>query len=454
MNPLSERDKIIMELKSELFDIQQNVKNIKKLEESNKEYKNENEILQNSYNKLEFMLNKTKGQTSKQINDLQLDIKNLNDELSIKKESNIKLFIQNENLEKKIEQITHENYYLSEQIKQLINQDSKNKIIIENYQQQIKIYENRIKSNYLINENEKFKKIVGELKEKYEKNINFFHKKINELQVAINQLYCDNKKLVKIYKLSYNKKEINEKIILSLINTNLLPTNIIIKDIGHYETEPKKYKLRRNKSNNNSIKLNKSNHDDLNYQIRTKTPSKEYLNMNFKDINNNENINRNLNLYDFTKKNKTETINRSHYNSYNDNDIFTPYGYDINKTYNFNKNKLSKNHSNKIIFNNNENSSEYSNIDYINSMNSVKDNNKLFYDLITTQEENITLKKIILNLAKQNEKIIDEIDNIVKISGMCTIDVTTEGIKHLEQIIFNNRELLEKYLEEVKKNKS
>ena len=377
------------------------------------------------------MLNKTKGQTSKQINDLQLDIKNLNDELSIKKESNIKLFIQNENLEKKIEQITHENYYLSEQIKQLINQDSKNKIIIENYQQQIKIYENRIKSNYLINKNEKFKKIVGELKEKYEKNINFFHKKINELQIAINQLYCDNKKLVKIYKLSYNKKEINEKIILSLINTNLLPKNIIIKDIG-----------------------NKSNHDDLNYQIRTKTPSKEYLNMNFKDINNNENINRNLNLYDFTKKNRTETINRSHYNSYNDNDIFTPYGYDINKTYNFNKNKLSKNHSNKIIFNNNENSLEYSNIDYTNSMNSVKDNNKLFYDLITTQEENITLKKIILNLAKQNEKIIDEIDNIVKVSGMCTIDVTTEGIKHLEQIIFNNRELLEKYLEEVKKNKS
>ena len=247
MNPLSERDKIIMELKSELFDIQQNVKNIKKLEESNKEYKNENEILQNSNNKLEFMLNKTKGQTSKQINDLQLDIKNLNDELSLKKESNIKLFIQNENLEKKIEQITHENYYLSEQIKQLINQDSKNKKIIENYQQQIKIYENRIKSNYLINENEKFKKTVGELKEKYEKNINFFHKKINELQIAINQLYCDNKKLVKIYKLSYNKKEINEKIILSLINTNLLPKNIIIKDIGHYETEPKKYKFRRNK---------------------------------------------------------------------------------------------------------------------------------------------------------------------------------------------------------------
>ena len=126
MNELSERDKIIMQLKSELFDIQQNGKNIRKLEESNKEYKNENMVLHNSNNKLEFMLNKTKEQTSKQINDLQFDIKNLNDELSIKKETNIKLFIENETLQKKIEQITEENKYLSEKINQLINQDSKN----------------------------------------------------------------------------------------------------------------------------------------------------------------------------------------------------------------------------------------------------------------------------------------------------------------------------------------
>ena len=87
------------------------------------------------------------------------------------------------------------------------------------------------------------------------------------------------------------------------------------------------------------------------------------------------------------------------------------------------------------------------------SMINDRNDNKYFYELIKTQEENIILKRQILNLAQQNEKIIDEIDNIVKISGMATIDVTTEGIKHLEQIIFNNRELLEKYLSEIRKRK-
>ena len=35
---------------------------------------------------------------------------------------------------------------------------------------------------------------------------------------------------------------------------------------------------------------------------------------------------------------------------------------------------------------------------------------------------------------------------------MATIDVTTEGIKHFEQIIFNNRELLENSLNKIKEN--
>ena len=119
--------------------------------------------------------------------------------------------------------------------------------------------------------------------------------------------------------------------------------------------------------------------------------------------------------------------------------------------------KLNKNNSNKNIFvrnkiMNKENVDSNKSFVLSNSFND-KRNNQYFYELIETQEENIILKKQILNLAQQNEKIINEIDNIVKISGMSTIDVTTEGIKHLEQIIFNNRELLEKYLDEVRKSK-
>ena len=93
------------------------------------------------------------------------------------------------------------------------------------------------------------------------------------------------------------------------------------------------------------------------------------------------------------------------------------------------------------------------NLELYNSLYGLK-NDKYFCELINTQEENIMLKKQVLNLAKQNEDIIDEIDNIVKISGMNTIDVNSEGVKHLEQIIFNNRELLGKYLDEVRKYKT
>ena len=227
MNDLSERDKIIMDLKSELFDIQQNVKNIKKLEKTNNDYLNENKILHEENNKLEFLLNKAKDQASTQINDLQLEIQNLNDELSTKKETNIKLFLENEKLEKKIQILTQENNNLSDKIKILMNQNSENKLIIEDYQEKIKLYENNLKNDYI--NIEKYQKIIKELKEKYDKNLIFFQKKINELQLAINQLYYDNKKLVKIYKSSFNKKEINEETISSLINSNLLPKKYNIK---------------------------------------------------------------------------------------------------------------------------------------------------------------------------------------------------------------------------------
>ena len=123
MNEPSERDKIIMDLKSELLDIQQNSKNNHNLQETDNEYQNEyqnenenekeneieNEILQNEKQELEFFLRKIQNDTSKEINDLKLDINNLNEELNIKKEKNIQLFIQNENLEKKLEIITKQN---------------------------------------------------------------------------------------------------------------------------------------------------------------------------------------------------------------------------------------------------------------------------------------------------------------------------------------------------------
>ena len=453
MNQLSERDKLIIELKSELFNIQQNVKNIKKLEESNIDYQNENQKLREEKNKLEFLLNKTKEQTLKQINDLEMELKSLNEELSQKKETNIKLFSENETLEQKVKLLMRENNNFSIKINNLMNQEKNNKLLLEKYQQQIQIHKNDIKNSNLNKENiEKYQRIIKELKEKSEKNNKLFQVKINELQIAINQLYCDNKKLVKIFKASYNKKQINDKIISTLINSNLLPKNILSKDINYCETELQNSLLEKNNSNDD---INYSTKKNLNIPSRTKYNLKEYFNpQKHKNIPK-RNIRQIINESDIGRKNKTTALDRPNC----DNDIFTPYGYDLNKSYNFKKMKLNKNNSINNLFIRNktpdkENLDSNKSFDFSNSMINEKSNGQYFYELIKTQEENIILKKQILNLAQQNEKIIDEIDNIVKVSGMSTIDVTTEGIKHLEQIIFNNRELLERYLEEVRKNKT
>lgn len=426
MNELSERDKIIMNLKAELFDIQQNVKNIKKLEASNTDYLHENQKLHEKNNQLEFILNKTQDETSKQINDLKIDIQNLNDEITEKKETNIKLFTENEFLEKKINLITQENNNLSNKIKYLMTKNLDNKVLIEKYQKKIDIYENNSKNDNLNNENiEKMQNIIFDLKEKYEKKVIYFLKKINELQLAINQLYSDNKKLVKIYKISYNNKEIDENIIISLINSNLLPKNILTK-INLKKGETQKENLRNSSNYNLKNIVYEQNYDDIKKLIHHR---------------NNDSY---LNDYNSIKKNKTTIIKNNNYD-----DIFTSYGYDINKSYNFNKMKLNKNKSKKEVKEKNKKILNYS----CSMINDDKNDNKYFYELIKTQEENVILKKQILNLAQQNEKIIEEIDNIVKISGMATIDVTTEGIKHLEKIILNNRELLEKYLGEIRKSK-
>lgn len=452
---LSERDKIIMNLKNELFDIQQNVKNIKKLEETNNEFQNENKILYNKKNKLEFMLDKTKEQTSKQIYDLKLEIKNLNEELNKKKDTNIKLFIEKESLEKKLDIMVVKNNNLSKKIKSLMERDTENCKLLEKYRKKINLYENG-------NNNINFQKI-NTIKDKYDKNIVFFQKKVNELQLAINQLYCDNKKLVKIYKIAYNNKEINKNIILTLVKSNLLPKNII-KDIDSCETDYTNSKInQRNNDIINSIDSNYGSEKNMTFATRTKTPSREYLhtdkneNMKYDSIKskiiNDEDIRRGKSTS--SKNIKIKKIKNQKEND----DVFSPYGYDINKTYNFEKMKANRNKKKKISHslnkkvNDKNNFNLNSNLDLYNSLYGLK-NDKYFCELINTQEENIMLKKQVLNLAKQNEDIIDEIDNIVKISGMNTIDVTSEGVKHLEQIIFNNRELLGKYLDEVRKYKT
>ena len=431
MNQLSERDKIIMNLKSEIFDIQQNAKNIHKLEEANNEYQNKNQQLNNEKNKLEFLLQKTKEETSKQIEDLKLEINNLNEELNNKKQTNIQLFIKNQSLEKKIDVMTKQNNKLSQEINCLISQNSENKNLIEKYLQKIKIYENNEK-------NDRLQKTIKELKEKYDKNIISLQNKVNELQTINKQLNSDNKNLIKIYKMKYNNKEKDNNDILSPINSNLITE--------YYEKENQNSTKKINNSNSKEdlMNINKFiyNKKNRNIPLRNKislTQKSRSINAHVKNIDYNED--------DISTEIRIPKILRTEMN-YTENDI--------NKTYIFKKIKNKKNFKKKFLLkekiNNKENFDENMNNDLCTPINNIKIN-EYFNELIKTQKENIMLKKQILNMAKQIGNIIDEIDNIVKISGMNTIDVTSEGIKHLEQLIYTNRDLLEKYLNEVKQYK-
>jgi hypothetical protein len=448
MCELSERDKIIIDLKSELFNIQQNSKNIQKLEKTNYEYQNENQLLHETNNKLEFILNNLRDQTSKQIYELESEIKNLNEDLSQKKETNIKLFIENENLEKKVEFLSQENHNLSQKIKNLMNQEEENKKAIEKYERyllNIKINESNY-NHYNNKDIEKNHHEIKKLKQKYEKHIFLLQKKIDELQSTINHLYCDNKKLVKIYKISHNNKEINDNIIFSLINSNLLPKNIIQRADSIDNVSAKK----NDRINTNIFtNFNKDSDAKINYQSRTKTPGRDSVTFQRKIMN--KNISRSGVEDDIGKKSTSISI----YNSRKENELFNPYGYDINKPYNFNKmKKLNKSAKNMLLektkINGKENINENINFNFNNSIFLDNNNNIYCNELTKTQEEIVTLKKKILKLVKQNENLINEIDSIVQISGNTTIDVTSEGIKHLKQIIFNNRELLDKYINEVK----
>ena len=396
MSELSERDKIIIDLKSELFNIQQYTKNIQKLEETNYAYQNENQLLHETNNKLEFMLNNFKDQSSKKIYELESEIKNLNEELSKKKETNIKLFIENENLEKKIEILAQENHNLSQKLKNLMNQEEENKKVIEKYENHllnIKINENAYNHYNNTKDNEKNNNKIKKLKQKYEKNLFLFQKKIDELQNSINQLYCDNKKLVKIYRISYNNKEINDNVIISLINSNLLPKNII-----NDEDSINNSNMERNDRIKTSI-LNNSRKDNVSqiyYPSRTKTPMRYSINFKERLINQNQNMSRNGGDEDIGRKSSLNST----YNSRKENDFFNPYGYDMNKSYNFNRirnaNKSAKHilsKKPKIIINGKENINENSNFNNSVCFDNNNNNNVYFYELIKTQEENVGLKK-------------------------------------------------------------
>ena len=358
MKEMSDHDNKIISLKSELFDSQQRLKNIINLEKTNIQFQNKNSLLFEEKMKLEYTLKQTKETFNKQISDLNNELTNLNNELNIKKKLNLKLFNEAETLKNNNNKLSKENLKLLQTVNYLVNQSKPQKNLEA-------IFTNEIK---LISEN--FQSKCQNIKNYYEQEIKKLNQQINNMIIEINklkqeisQLYSDNKMLVKIYKHSINKNEIDYNVINLLINNNLLPKN-----------------------------FNNFNNDDNNYRQ----------------------------------------------------DFFSKFGYDVNKVYDFKNIGAEK----KII----KPSKSVKNFENCKTNNKTDNKDKSFLNekyIIDIQNENLKLKKQVINLSVQNEKIIQEIESIVKISGFSTIDVTSEGIKHLQQIIFSNKELLEKFLCEI-----
>ena len=357
MEEISERDSIIINLKNQLFDSQQRLKNISNLEKTNMQFQTENSLLFEEKMKLEYTLKQTKETLNKQILDLNNEITTLNNELNVKKQLNVKLFNEIEALKNNNNKFSQENIKLLQTVNYLLNQPKPQNDLEA-------IFTNEIK---LMSEN--FQNKCQNIKNYYEQEIKKLNWQINNMIIEINklkqeisQLYSDNKILVKIYKHSVNKKEIDYNVINLLINNKLLPKNF---------------------------------------------------------YNNNYNNNRQ--------------------------NSFSKFGYDINKIYDF-KNMVAE----KKIIKPSRSTNNFENSKTNNKTNNIRDKSFLNEKYITNiQNENLKLKKQVINLSVQNEKIIQEIESIVKISGFSTIDITTEGIKHLQQIIFTNKELLEKFLCEI-----
>ena len=66
-------------------------------------------------------------------------------------------------------------------------------------------------------------------------------------------------------------------------------------------------------------------------------------------------------------------------------------------------------------------------------------------------DENGKLKKHILILTDQNQRLICELETIVSSSDCCTIDINHNGINHLNNVINDNRCRLEKSLDDLEK---
>ena len=106
-----------------------------------------------------------------------------------------------------------------------------------------------------------------------------------------------------------------------------------------------------------------------------------------------------------------------------------------------------------------EKNSQKNGEDLVNFKQSSVGENKLNFEIMSIKDddirkvksENLELKKRIIKLSEQNYSIISELENIIKISNFESIDITTKGIRRLDEIVKNNKEILGNTLDELHK---
>ena len=159
-----DKNEIILQLKSELFELEQKIECMENLENSNINLKNENLELLQEKNKYEYDITKLNDYYTKIVNDLKNEVETYKENLEKKKETNKQLFDENEQLKKDNNKITQEYEQLKNDFELLIQKQNQYEQTIHNMSQiQIDI---KRENDILVKDNKNLVKVCKDLSRK------------------------------------------------------------------------------------------------------------------------------------------------------------------------------------------------------------------------------------------------------------------------------------------------
>lgn len=191
-----EKNEIILQLKAELFELEQKIECMENLENSNKNLKCENLALLSEKNQCEFEIKKLNDYYTKLIKDLQTELNTYKGDVEMKKSTNKQLFDENEQLKLENKKLKEEMNKMTIDYEVLIEKQSQYEQTIHNMSQiQIDI---KKENENLVRDNKNLVKVCKELSRKSNQpmqNTNQIYSEIDKLSNIKNCLINENSKL-------------------------------------------------------------------------------------------------------------------------------------------------------------------------------------------------------------------------------------------------------------------